>query len=310
MVHDAAVDRRRELIVGEDGAPPAGLCVRRECRAPPPVALGHRLVQQPCLIHVEGDVAELVQDQRLRLGNVGEVCLASASRNDTSSAGKDAPALESRQPAGLTHENAAGGSGESAPPSSPKSPGSGVPSPWWRLLSPGSRQSFRSLPLKAHVVEGRHRHEQVPAVAADLVIDVSPLVARVGVGEGVAEPVVRGEAAEEVREPGLGADLPADLGGVVDEDRPAGDASGELEHVTEPLADAFGGLTPEDPGGPHAGAREGDGGVPAPGGHAADPEVRLPEVDLDLAGQPAQGQVTLGVPADALLGYLLARLFT
>jgi hypothetical protein len=32
-----------------------------------------------------------------------------------------------------------------------------------------------------------------------------------------------------------------------------------------------------------------DGGVLAPGGHAADPEARLPEVDLDLAGQPARG---------------------
>ena len=48
----------------------------------------------------------------------------------------------------------------------------------------------------------------------------------------------------------------------------------------------------------------------ASGDHAVAPEVRLPEVDLDLAGQPAQGQVTLGVPADALLGYLLVRLFT
>ena len=49
----------------------------------------------------------------------------------------------------LAHENGAGGSGESAPRSSPNSPGSGVPSPWWRLPSLRSRQSFRSLPLKA-----------------------------------------------------------------------------------------------------------------------------------------------------------------
>ena len=107
----------------------------------------------------------------------------------------------------------------------------------------------------------------------------------------------------------LASDPPADLGGVV-EDRPAGDASGELEHVAEPLAHALGGLTPEDPGGLHAGVREGDGGVLAPGSNAADPEVGLTEVDLDLAGQPAQGQVALGVPAVSLLGYLFARLFT
>ena len=35
---------------------------RRECRASPLVALGYHLVQQPCPVHVEGDVAELVQD--------------------------------------------------------------------------------------------------------------------------------------------------------------------------------------------------------------------------------------------------------
>lgn len=113
-------------------------------------------------------------------------------------------------------------------------------------------------------MEGRHRHERVPAVASGLVLDVALLVARVGVGEGVVEPVVRGEAAEEFREPDLGADPPADLGGVV-EDRPAGDASGELEHVAEPLADALGGLAPEGLGGSHVGVREGDGAVPAPG---------------------------------------------
>lgn len=47
-------------------------------------------------------------------------------------------------------------------------------------------------------------------------------------------------------------DPPAGLGGIV-EDRPAGDASGELEHVAEPLTDAPGGLAPEDLGGPTSG---------------------------------------------------------
>lgn len=45
----------------------------------------------------------------------------------------------------LAHENAGGGSGESASLSSPNSPGSGVPSPWWRLPAPGSRRSPSSL---------------------------------------------------------------------------------------------------------------------------------------------------------------------
>jgi hypothetical protein len=43
------------------------------------------------------------------------------------------------------HGNAAGGSGESAPLSSPNGSGPGVPSPWWRLPPPRSRQSRSSL---------------------------------------------------------------------------------------------------------------------------------------------------------------------
>ena len=72
VVRDAVDDRRRELVVREDGAPPAGLDVGGEYDAPPPVALGHRLAGQPRTVHVEGHVAELVQDQQPRLGNVGE----------------------------------------------------------------------------------------------------------------------------------------------------------------------------------------------------------------------------------------------
>ena len=114
-----------------------------------------------------------------------------------------------------------------------------------------------------------------------------------------------GEASEEVRGPVLAPDAPAELGGVV-VDRPTGDASGELEHGAEPLADALGGLAPEGLGGPHAGAREGDGGAPAPANHAANPETRLPEVHLGLAGQPAELQVPLHVPGVPLLRHLLA----
>ena len=67
----------------------------------------------------------------------------------------------------------------------------------------------------------------------------------------------------------LAPDVYADLGGVV-EDHPAGDDSGEIEDVAEPLADAPGGLAAEDPGGPHVGVRESDGGVPAPGDQHSD----------------------------------------
>lgn len=52
--------------------------------------------------------------------------------------------------------------------------------------------------------------------------------------------------------------------------------------------------------------RERDGQAPAPGGHPADPEVRLAEVDPDLAGRPPQRQGPLGVPSVALAGHLLA----
>jgi hypothetical protein len=72
VVHDAVDDRRRELVVGEDGAPPAELDVGGEYDAPPLVALGYHLVERPRTVHVEGHVAELVQDQQPRLGHVGE----------------------------------------------------------------------------------------------------------------------------------------------------------------------------------------------------------------------------------------------
>ena len=72
---------------------------------------------------------------------------------------------------------------------------------------------------RAGVVERRDGDEQVPPVAADLVLDVALLVARAVVGEGAAEPAASREAAEEPRCPRLPADAPNDLGGVV-EDRP------------------------------------------------------------------------------------------
>lgn len=72
VVRDAVDDRRRELVVREDGAPPAGLDVGGGYDAPPPVALGYQLAQRPRPVHVEGHVAELVRDQQPRLGHVGE----------------------------------------------------------------------------------------------------------------------------------------------------------------------------------------------------------------------------------------------
>jgi hypothetical protein len=174
-------------------------------------------------------------------------------------------------------------------------------------LAPAQVEAVLEQPLieRGDVVEGRDGHEEVPPVAADLVLDVAPLVARAGVGEGVAGPVVRREEPEGLRRPDLAPDAPADLGGVV-EDRPPRHAARELEDVAEPLADALGRLAPEDLGEPHVGVREGDGQALAPGEDATHPEVRLAEAGLHLAGQPAQGQEALGVPAVALAGHLLA----
>ena len=205
----------------------------------------------------------------------------------------------------LAHENAAGGSGESASPSSPEQLGLGRTEPVVALaLAQVEAVVEQPAVERPDVVERRDGDEEVPPVAADLVLDVALLVARAGVGEDVVEPVVRREAAEELRGPHLPADASADLGGVV-EDRPPRHAADELEDVAEPLADALGRLAPEDLGEAHVGVREGDGQVLAPGGHPADPEVRLAEVDLDLAGQPSQRQEPLGVPAVALAGHLL-----
>ena len=61
---DAADDRRRGLVVGEDGAPPAGLDVGGGYGAPPLVALGYHLAGQPRPVHVEGDVAEYTRPGR------------------------------------------------------------------------------------------------------------------------------------------------------------------------------------------------------------------------------------------------------
>lgn len=71
VVHHAFDDGRRELVVGEDRAPSAELDVGGEYHAPPPIAV-RDLVQEPRPVHVEGHVAELVQDQEPRLGRVGE----------------------------------------------------------------------------------------------------------------------------------------------------------------------------------------------------------------------------------------------
>ena len=72
MARDAVDDRRRELVVREDGALPAGLDVGGGYGAPPLVALGYHLAGRPRPIHVEGHVAELVQDEEPRPGDIRE----------------------------------------------------------------------------------------------------------------------------------------------------------------------------------------------------------------------------------------------
>lgn len=67
MVHHAVDDGRLELVVGEDRALPADLDAGGEYHAPSLVAVRYDLVQESRSVHVEGHVAELVQDQEHRL---------------------------------------------------------------------------------------------------------------------------------------------------------------------------------------------------------------------------------------------------
>ena len=64
-------DRGGKLVVREDRAPPAELHVRREHYAPPLVRIGYHLVEQAGAVHVERNVAELVQDEHLGPPDVG-----------------------------------------------------------------------------------------------------------------------------------------------------------------------------------------------------------------------------------------------
>ena len=64
VARDAADDRGREPVAGEDRAPPAGPDVGREYHAPPLVALGDHLTGKPRPVHAGGHAAELVGHQR------------------------------------------------------------------------------------------------------------------------------------------------------------------------------------------------------------------------------------------------------
>ena len=158
-------------------------------------------------------------------------------------------------------------------------------------LAVGELQARPEQPLvvRPDVPRLRHRHEEVPPERPDLVLHGSLLVAGAGVGEAVVEPVVRGEAAEELRGPDLGSDPAADLGGVV-EDGPQRHAPEELEDVAQPLADALGRLAPEDLREPDVGVRELHHEEVAPRDDAAHAEVGLPEVHLALAREPVEQQ--------------------
>lgn len=111
---------------------------------------------------------------------------------------------------------------------------------------------------------------------------------------------MRGEAAEQLGGDDLRADPPADLGGVVEHGSQR-HPSQELEHVPEPLADALGGLAPEHLRQPDVGVRERHHEEVAAPRDAARAGVRLPEVDLALAGQPVEQQEP-PLPAGVELG--------
>ena len=72
VVDHAVHDRRGELVVGEHRAPAAELHVGGEHYAPPLVAVRYDLVEQPGAVHVEGHVAELVEHEQPRPGDVGQ----------------------------------------------------------------------------------------------------------------------------------------------------------------------------------------------------------------------------------------------
>ena len=76
VVHHAVDDGRLELVVGEDRALPADLDAGGEYHAPSLVAVRYDLVQESRPVHVEGHVAELVQDQEHRLarGHLARRC--------------------------------------------------------------------------------------------------------------------------------------------------------------------------------------------------------------------------------------------
>ena len=101
------------------------------------------------------------------------------------------------------------------------------------------------------------------------------------------------------------ADATPDLGGVVEHGAQR-HPSQELEHVAQPLADALGGLAPEDLGEPDVGVRERDHEEVPPRDHAAHAEVRLAEVHLALAGQPVEQEEPLRLAGVELGRELLA----
>ena len=63
VVYDAVDDRGSQPVVSEHRAPPAELDIGGEYDAPPLVALGDHLIEKPRPVHVEGRVAELIQDE-------------------------------------------------------------------------------------------------------------------------------------------------------------------------------------------------------------------------------------------------------
>ena len=146
-----------------------------------------------------------------------------------------------------------------------------------------------------HVEELGHGHEQVAPERPDLVLRRALLVARAGVGEAVVQPVVRGEATEQHGGGYVRADATPDLGGVV-EDGAQGHAAQELEHVSQPLADALGRLVPEHLSKPDVGVRERDHEEVAARDHPSHAEVGLAEVHLALAGRPVEQQEPLRLP--------------
>lgn len=149
-----------------------------------------------------------------------------------------------------------------------------------------------------------HGHEHVRPHERDLALDAPLLVAGVGVAEPGLETAVGPEAAEELGEPHLVGDAPADARRVV-EGHQRGHAADVEGDVLEALANALWGRAAGHLEPAHARVRERGHEEAHPLSAAGRVEVGLPEVDLRRPGLPLEAGERLPGPRAQLAPPLL-----